>query len=331
MSSTWMTASGLNPALTSSSYIPPDYVLGNLWKTFESFINVRNVDIAWFRDCRETTASIPSFFRSATSLTVGGQASKKFATKVLGTVEPQNLTHLCFSNLQQFAEPLPAPSDHPSLQQLVEYCANIRHHTAPGPMRGHFQDLIGKLTSLRSLRIDTFAPSSSPPTNEITTCYRDWAALIRSVSGTLTNLTVEQGHWHWIYRNPSNAHNGVHQRERPTDRLFVDHIAPAILESQWPELRELEIRGLGRCSMQMVHRVRPEELQLSADEGYEILRERGNTWIGNRIFHYNGTRAAIRRHLEPDAVVIIEEESKNFEYCENTGIPEFYVDTQGLV
>ena len=200
-------------------------------------------------------------------------------------------------------------------------------------MTGHLDPVIGRLTSLRSLRIGTIGSEDDAHGNLL---YASWARLLDSVRQTLQVFYFDQG----FSRNDETNRTGTCRGQRPgglrlMDRLFVKHILPVLIKASWPCMRRMHIHGVGRITRRYESPTKPTK---------EELAEPGTLWnveesrSGENVqYIIEKTTVAIsaqaREHLKEllerggDAeteLVIEEEQGRDWEYLHysETGVPQ---------
>lgn len=231
---------------------------GVLWKVFQSFTNVMTVDIGFLRHYREIEIP-PPLFTSAMSARLLGHVSKRTAEAVLHSIDPMKLLHLALDNLQNFGKmsegedlPWSIRASSPNRSETPESLdpEERRRGVYPGPMRGHLRYLEGRCTVLKSLTLRSVGQDSIQQSQFSTFAdeqrYEEWASFLKSVQPSLERLYFEQG---VIQGNDKNYWRPGHkprQDARPMDARFIRYLLPVILDGPWPNLRHLEIRGVGR-------------------------------------------------------------------------------------
>ncbi|KAI9148091.1 hypothetical protein HJFPF1_11914 [Paramyrothecium foliicola] len=247
-----------------------------LWWAFGLMKNVTTVDLNFVSNTtrREETPP-PPLFAKAQSVTLSGIASRFLVVSLLESCNPQGLRYLHLNNIQQFQDWSGVPEDIP-LWKKSQITADHRkrlYELKCGCMRTHLSRMKGQWSQLRSLIIDTSSTGTSdraargvdPETEHLR--YKEMGDFLRSVSHTLEHLRFEHGRpppggrrmtfrcgngrrawamrmWEFGIAWPPPI-SGAMQAE---DVHFARHILPAILESPWPNLKTLEIYGVGSSS-----------------------------------------------------------------------------------
>ncbi|KAH7084282.1 hypothetical protein FB567DRAFT_78704 [Paraphoma chrysanthemicola] len=214
-----------------------------LWTAFKRCTNISHVDICWIRPWREVTLP-PPLFPSARSVRLSGCMTRAFVSRVL---EPssQNLEHLALVNLLRWsdgAQSLPQ-FDHISALNDYLYENNAEEELEPPSrlMLGALDFLIGR-SSLTTLCIGTLGDKSrngdaDPRYDEL---YSSWSRILNDSRCTLQRFCFDQGVEIYGHGRPQRT---VH-KQREADRLFSKWILPVLLDSPWPLLRRLQLKGV---------------------------------------------------------------------------------------
>ncbi|KAH7071985.1 hypothetical protein BKA63DRAFT_516747 [Paraphoma chrysanthemicola] len=233
-----------------------------LWKLFRGLNNISHVDICWIRPWREVTLP-PPLFSTATSIRLSGCMTRAFVFRVLQP-SSEHLEHLTLNNLLRWsdgAQPLPQ-FEHISALNDYLYENNAEEELKP-PFRlmlGALDSLIGQ-SSLTTLCIGTLGDKgrnrdADPRYDEL---YSSWSRILDGSRCTLQRFCFDQGVESYGHGRPQRTV----RRQREADRLFSKWILPVLLDSPWPLLRRLQLKGV----QSLIHedqfiRLGPAETQL---------------------------------------------------------------------
>jgi hypothetical protein len=176
----------------------------------------------------------------------------------LNSIDPANLRHLAFNNLQIFKE-----TDENLNQVFTDVQIDAYRSDHPGATYGWLTYLTDRCASLRSFHFTTTAEfvdhsrEFHVPSHwgrEVQDDHRRYAelgAFIASVKPTLRDLVFEHGPDMDYYgttfgRHTIRAFEGPdHDDPLPMDVYFDMHVFPVLASGPWPKLKRMVIRGIG--------------------------------------------------------------------------------------
>jgi hypothetical protein len=172
---------------------------------------------------------------------------------------PHKLERLELDNLLQWSEiqpPVPQFNNAQTMEAYIKGHSSV-HKAVPWThrMADTLRPFYGRFDDLKSLCISTVSECHrwQPISAWDHRRYSDWARCIDSVRQQLSVLCFKQGYDQNLYANSECPRPGIPWADhRPMDRLFKDWILPALLKDSWPQLKRMEIKGVGPSS--------PEEL-----------------------------------------------------------------------
>ena len=144
------------------------------------------------------------------------------------------------------------PSASNQLQELRKYLDVNRARLQMRPNERLLADTLDTLAArqsvLKSLHITIAGPDTGYYyTPQDTSLYRSWARFLASARNTLCNLFFEQCEG---IKESSGPRRGHERRQtqgiRQMDWLFAQQVLPVLLGAPWPQIKRMEIRGVGQ-------------------------------------------------------------------------------------
>ncbi|KAF2824053.1 hypothetical protein CC86DRAFT_63425 [Ophiobolus disseminans] len=263
--------------------------------------------------------------------------SREFVARILEPTH-QRLQHIEINNLMQWSDADPPLPPFDSLQDLETHLTKVALvQVLPRTrlMAGALDPLIDCCSNLTSLRITTigqYEGFTAHQNSRDDRMYESWARLLNSVRSHLRKFSFEQGvdrlkFERQAQQTTSRTSRSFINKMRPMDQLFVDWLLPVLLEAKWPEMRRMEIRGVGRCTKTYYHMWRPPVAQDMSEEDaiYDLSRRFGvGDWEVKvtRIAFTSRAKEKLKSLIGEASLILDEESEHDYEdlVCEDIGL-----------
>lgn len=217
----------------------------DLWRAMHWLTHVRNINVGTrnvfaYRMIVPEKQFSPNLFQSATSVRLMGHMQYDLAKTILSAINPAMLKHLCLDMVQ----------DHKIVKFQREYVPGDKGEDgrviALGAISGLLAPLTGHCTALQTLILRREGQSREGDgwhADAEEASYLEWGSFIRSVRGTVQQLTFEQAGE--LLRDLNGLRFTDETRPfRIMDDRFRRFVLPAIVGGNWPHLALLDVRGV---------------------------------------------------------------------------------------